>query len=512
MVGFGSVVEAHPERPALIAPDGTTATYGELGAGTNRVGHLLRSLASTGDSIAVALPNSQTLLEVYAAALQMGAYFVPVNWHLTGPEISYLLSDSAAKVFVAHERFGEAARAAADAAGLPAEARFSVGTILGFRPLEELAAAEPSTRPSEVRRGQPMFYTSGTTGRPKGIRKPLPDGDAGAIGVVIRPASANGSPSPEELVHLIGGPLYHAAPLAGAAGVLDAGSLLVLMDKWEAERCLGLIERHRVTHAPMVPTMFHRLLSLPEDVRRRADTSSLLSVTHAGAPCPIDVKRRMIEWWGSVINEYYSASEGGVSVAVTAEEWLRKPGTVGRPAPGGEVTIVDDDGKECAPGVPGTVYLTPLWEFEYHNDPAKTRSIWRDGKFTVGDIGYVDEDGYLFLCDRHADLILSGGVNIYPAEVEGVLVEHPSVGDVAVVGVPNDDWGEEVRAVVEPARNVAPTADLEAELVAFCRERLAAFKCPRRVDFVDELGRDPNGKVRKHRIRDRYWADQARKI
>jgi long-chain acyl-CoA synthetase len=260
----------------------------------------------------------------------------------------------------------------------------------------------------------------------------------------------------------------------------------------------------------MVPTMFHRLLALPESVRARADVSSLEVVTHAGAPCSVDVKRRMIDWFGPIITESYSSTEGA-GTTVTAEEWLRRPGTVGRPSAGVELRIFDEDGTECGPGQPGLVYVSQaLWRFEYHNDPVKTEANRRGDLFTVGDIGYVDEEGYLFLCDREADVIISGGVNIYPAEVEATLLTHPSVADAAVVGVPNDEWGEEVRAVVEP--NGEPGPRLEGELVDFCRDRLAHYKCPRAVDFVDSLGRDPNGKLRKRPIRDRYWAGRTRKI
>jgi long-chain acyl-CoA synthetase len=304
--------------------------------------------------------------------------------------------------------------------------------------------------------------------------------------------------------------MYHAAPLAVACGALDSGALLVMLDRFVPETFLDRVERYRVTNVNMVPTMFHRLLALPEGVRDDADVSSLQFVMHAGAPCPVDVKRRMIEWWGPIITEAYSSTEGA-GTTVTAEEWLQKPGTVGRPSAGVDLRIYDDDGNECAPGVPGLVYVSQsLWTFEYHNDPEKTQANRRGELFTVGDIGYVDEDGYLFLCDRDADVIVSGGVNIYPAEVEAVLLTHPAVADAAVVGVPSDEWGEEVRAVVQSS---TPTSDALADgLVAFCRERLAHYKCPRAVDFVESLGRDPNGKLRKKPIRDRYWQGRTRRI
>jgi long-chain acyl-CoA synthetase len=364
-----------------------------------------------------------------------------------------------------------------------------------------------------------MFYTSGTTGRPKGVSKRVPpettDGPlALSAGIGLRASSfvALAAASPADRVDVVCGPLYHAAPLAAACGALDNGALLVLLDKWTPEAFLDRVARYRVTHASMVPTMFHRLLALPEDDRARADVSSLQLVMHAGAPCPVEVKRRMIEWWGPVLVEAYSSTEGA-GTTVSSEEWLRKPGTVGRPSQGVEITIVDDDGNELGPGEAGLVYLSQsLWEFEYHNDPDKTKANRRGELYTVGDIGYVDDEGYLFLCDRRADVIISGGVNIYPAEVEAVLLMHPAVADAVVIGVPSDEWGEEVRAVVEAATSAAPDDELAADLVAFCRNGLSHYKCPRAVDFVDSLGRDPNGKVRKKVIRDRYWEGRDRKI
>ena len=471
-----------------------------------------------GDTIAVVMSNRRELLETYGAAVQTGLTFVAINWHLGEAEIAYILEDSDAKALIVDGQFADSARAAADRVSLPESARFSIDECAGFRPFAELRAGHSGDTLPDRRAGQIMFYTSGTTGRPKGVRKQFPDTNADAIelrtGIGLRgpmPPSPNGE-WPADTVTLVCGPCYHAAPIASAVLALDAGGLVILMDKWTPEGFLELVQEYRVTHASMVPTMFHRLLALPDEVRDAADVSSLLVVTHAGAPCPIDVKRRMIEWWGPIITESYSSTEGA-GTNVTAEEWLRKPGTVGRPSPGVQITIIDDDGKECPPGSPGLVYLTQtLWKFDYHNDADKTASNRRGELFTVGDIGYLDEDGYLFLCDRQADIIISGGVNIYPAEVEAALLEHPSVADATVVGAPNDEWGEEVRAVVQPEPGVAAGPELEAQLVEFCLARLAHYKCPRAVDFVDSLGRDPNGKLAKRAIRDRYWEGRTRKI
>jgi long-chain acyl-CoA synthetase len=420
---------------------------------------------------------------------------------------------------VAHERFAATARDAADRSDIPEPARFVVGDAPGCRALAELGAGRSIEPIESPRAGQIMFYTSGTTGRPKGVRKQLPDRDGDALalitGIGLRASTfmAASRFGPEHRVDLVCGPMYHAAPFAGACGALDNGALLVMMDRFDPQGFLDRVERYRVTNVSMVPTMFHRLLELPETVRARADVSSLHTVSHAGAPCPVDVKRRMIEWWGPVIVEAYSATEGA-GTTVTAEEWLRKPGTVGRPSPGVEILIVDEDGNKCPPGVPGLVYLSQtMWRFDYHNDPDKTAASRRGELFTVGDIGYLDDDGYLFLCDRQADIVISGGVNIYPAEVEALLLTHPSVADVAVVGTPSDEWGEQVTAVVEPGPGVAaPGAELADELIEYCRARLAHYKCPRAVDFVESLGRDPNGKLRKKPIRDRYWEGLDRRI
>jgi len=437
---------------------------------------------------------------VYAAGVEIGVYVVLVNWHLTADEIAYIVANSGASLVVTDD----AHRATAEAAA---------GTVLVCSPAE-LADGAPDTPIADRVAGQAMFYTSGTTGQPKGVRKHYPQmvGDevtlAAGIGMVTtgRPEIP---PVDEARVVLISGPLYHGAPLAGAAGALDDGSTLVLMERFEPERFLDLVARYRVTHATMVPTMFHRLLALPDDVRDRADVSSLVAVTHAGAPCPIAVKQRMIEWFGPIVAEYYSSTEGA-GTAISAEEWLQRPGSVGRASPGVDLKILDDDGAPCPPGVAGRVYVNQaLWEFEYLGDVEKTNANRRDGLFTVGDIGYLDDEGYLFLCDREADVIVSGGVNIYPAEVEAILLTHPAVADAAVIGAPDDEWGEQVRAVVEV--RVGATLDAE-ELVAYCRDRIAHFKAPRGVDFVATLGRDPNGKLRKGQLRDRYWEGRDRRI
>ena len=346
-----------------------------------------------------------------------------------------------------------------------------------------------------------MLYTSGTTGRPKGVRRP-PGQAAAAVNIY-------GYVERGDDVHLCTGPLYHAAPLAfSLAAPLAFGCGVVLMDRWDAEEALRLIAEHRVTHTHMVPTMFHRLLSLPDDAREKYDISSLRYVLHGAAPCPVPVKQRLLDWMGPIVWEYYAATEG-VGSFVDSATWLQKPGTVGKPTVDGQVMVGDATGNPLSAGEIGLVYLRAPEgaRFEYFKDQEKTSSSYRGDYFTLGDVGYLDTDGFLFLTDRSANLIISGGVNIYPAEVDAVLLEHPAVGDVATIGIPNEEWGEEVKAVVEVQPGVEPAPALADELLAFCRERLAAYKCPRTVDFIDALPRQDNGKIYKRLLRDRYRSD-----
>ncbi len=519
--GFFALGELYPDREVWFEASGAAPVIaGDLLATMHRIGRGLETMdVHAGDTIAVVLSNRREFLECYGAAIRSGLYFVAINWHLTSSEMSYILTDSNAKVVFTEAPFWPAAAGAAAAAGIDGEGVLAVDGDWGLHVDSGLFHDLSGDRLPEGSAGQIMFYTSGTTGRPKGVRKSF-RAEAGdevtltsGIGPIRLRAQGDGPGlSVSDDVALSSGPFYHGLPLAAVTTALDGGGVVVSMDKWTAEGFLDLVERHRVTHATVVPTMFRRLLALPEEVRRAADVTSLRSVNHGGAPCPVDVKRRVIEWWGPIVTESYSSTEGA-GTSVTSEEWLDKPGTVGRPNPGVVIKILDEDGQELPSGEQGLVYMTPtLWEFEYHHDSDKTESATREGMFTVGDIGYLDEDGYLFLCDRKADTIISGGVNIYPAEVEATLLQHPAVGDAAVIGVPNDEWGEEVRAVVELRDAATLSPELAAELTEFCRSRIARFKCPRQVDFVDSLERDPNGKLRKGAIRARYWPEGLRRI
>ncbi|MBB5121883.1 acyl-CoA synthetase [Streptomyces eurocidicus] len=503
--GFWALAAADPGRAVLTTPTGGTWTAGRLHSAANRLVRGLREAGlRAGDAFAVLLPNGVELLTAHLAATQAGLYLVPVNHHLVGPETAWILADSGARVLIAHERFAATATAAADEAGLPAARRHAVGDIAGFRPYADLLDGRPGTPPPDRTLGWVMNYTSGTTGRPRGIRRPLPGKPpeesylGGFLGIFgIKPFDGH--------THLVCSPLYHTAVLQFAAASLHLGHRLVVMDKWTPEEMLRLIDAHRCTHTHMVPTQFQRLLGLPERVRGGYDVSSMRHALHGAAPCPDHVKRAMIDWWGNCVEEYYAASEGGGAFA-TAEDWLKKPGTVGKAWPISELAIFDDDGERLPPGRLGTVYMKmTTGGFAYHKDDAKTRESRIGDFFTVGDLGHLDEDGYLFLRDRKIDLIISGGVNIYPAEVESVLLAHEAVADAAVFGVPHDDWGEEVKAVVEPAEGHAPGARLAEELLAHCAGRLAGYKRPRSVEFIAAMPRDPNGKLYKRRLREPYW-------
>ncbi|HEY3941955.1 MAG TPA: AMP-binding protein [Acidimicrobiales bacterium] len=513
-VGVSAFAKATPDKPAIIDGD-RVVTFEQLDRRINQLARALRARGvGAGDRIGSALRNSVEWFEVAGAASRTGVVVVPVSWRNLHDEVAYLVEDSGAKAVFAEADATEVMD------GLPA---IFVGddyeALLGSHddgPLDEVA--EPSLAGFR-------FYTSGTTGRPKAIEREAPTGAAAAawraaIGAAVpevalgpdgkRPlgrGQTEGLEASDE-VHLLVGPAYHTAPGAFAnRAVQQYGQTVAIMRHFDAEECLRLIERHRVSYTHMVPINFVRLLALPPSTRGAYDLSSIRRVLHAAAPCPVGVKREIMELFppGSVY-EYYGATEG-LATLCPADEWLAKPGTVGRAAPGVEVRVLDDDGRVLPPGEVGSVYFTPPMHFSYAGAPEKTEQAWRGDLFTAGDMGYLDADGYLFLTDRKIDMIISGGANVYPAEVESVLFTHPAVADVVVFGLPDKEFGERVHAVVERRGEVS-----EEQIVTFCRDRIAHYKCPSSVEFVDGMPRDPNGKVRKRLLRDKYWAGTERKI
>jgi long-chain acyl-CoA synthetase len=490
-----------PDKPALIT-NGDIVTFAELNARANRVARALRRHGvERGDGVALLCSNRPEFVEVVLATHRAGFRLTTVNWHLTGDEAGYIVDDCRASAFVAEARFSAAARVAGTAPR--ATVRLAVGgSIDAFDDYTAACTAEAGDDLDDSALGSQMLYTSGTTGRPKGVFR-----DEASLSTAVtlaREVYRDGN------VHLLTGPLYHAAPLLFSLNApLVAGAPVVMMPAWDPEEALRLVERHRVTHTHMVPTMFHQLLALPKSTRDRYDVSSLRHVLHGAAPCPVGVKQRLIEWLGPVVYEYYAATEG-LGTWVDPRTWLHKPGTVGKPAPDDQVVVGDEDAHPLPPHEIGLVWLKASEvPFEYFGDRAKTDACYRGHYFTLGDMGYIDDDGFLFLTDRSTNLIISGGVNIYPAEVDAVLLEHPAVGDAAVVGIPNEEWGEEVLAVVEPRTGIDAGAVLADELLAFCRGRLAHYKCPRRVEFVDRLPRQDNGKIYKRLLRDRYREQAA---
>ncbi len=502
----GKHAETHPEKPAIImAESGETISYAELEARSNRVAQLLRSLGlQPGDSIALCLENHPRFLELCWGAHRAGLYYTAISSRLTPGEVEYIVDDCGAQAFFTSQAKSELAEALRERAPA-ARHRFMLdGTLPGYASLEDAVSDQPATPVPDEVEGQDMLYSSGTTGRPKGVKVPLSGNPLGTTPALLHMLTALYGLG-EDSRYLSPAPLYHAAPLRFNMVMHRVGATSVVMERFDAERCLAHIEKYRTTHGQFVPTMFVRMLKLPEDVRGRYDVSSMQAAIHAAAPCPIPVKRQMIEWWGPIIHEYYGGTEGNGLTALDSKEWLEHEGSVGKPLYG-QVHIVGEDGEELPPGEVGTVYFGGGGQFSYHNDPDKTKSAYDErGWSTLGDVGYVDEDGYLYLTDRKAYMIISGGVNIYPQEAENVLITHPKVTDVAVFGVPNEDFGEEVKAVVQPAPGAEPGPELEQELIAFTRSQLADVKCPRSVDFEAELPRHPTGKLYKRLLKDRYW-------
>jgi acyl-CoA synthetase (AMP-forming)/AMP-acid ligase II len=506
----------HPDQPAIImASSGETVTFSEYEARCNRVAHLLRDAGlRRGDHIAVFTENSPQMLEIEGGAERAGLYYTLVNTYLSADEVAYIVANSQAKaLFSSAAKREVAAAAAAKCPGLERSLMTGPGPLpAGWESYDALVAGYPGAPVPDEALGAAMLYSSGTTGLPKGILRTLPEGAPSEPLPVMEFVKAMFG-FRQGMTYLNPAPLYHSAPQASVAASLRLGSTTVVLEHFDPELWLAMVERYRVTHCQMVPVMFSRLLRLPDEVRARYDTSSLECIVHAAAPCPVHVKQGMIDWLGPIITEYYGATEANGFTFCTTADWLAHPGTVGRPI-FGELLILDVDGKECPAGTDGTVWFRGTTAFEYFDDQAKTAAS-RSGDglaSTVGDIGHVDADGYLYLTDRATYMIISGGVNIYPQETENVLSEHPAVLDVAVIGVPNDDLGEEVKAVVQLADPAAAGPALAQELVDFCRDRIAHFKCPRTVDFVPELPRSETGKLYKRMLRDAYWAGHRSSI
>ncbi|MGW5140792.1 acyl-CoA synthetase [Nocardia beijingensis] len=506
----GAHVDRSPDKPAVIvAESGEALTYRELEENSVRLArHLHDAGLRRGDHVALLSGNDPKVYEVYWAALRTGLYITAVNRHLSPSEISYIVDDCGARALIVSAGLADAAEQIVPET--PAvEIRLAFGGhVPEYKSYEEAtAAASPEPLPDQPR-GADMLYSSGTTGRPKGIKQPLPDRQVGdAPGDTYTAIFGPLYGFDTETVYLSPAPLYHAAPLRFGGVVHALGGTLVIMEKFDAEQALAAIERYRVTHSQWVPTMFVRMLKLDEAVRARYDVSSLRVAVHAAAPCPVDVKRAMIDWWGPILYEYYASTEANGATFIDSEQWLRKPGSVGTSGLG-TIRVCGDDGAELPTGEIGTIYFErEAAPFAYHNDPAKTADAVHPDHpswTTTGDIGYVDEDGYLFLTDRKAFMIISGGVNIYPQEVEDALALHPKVFDVAVIGVPDEEMGESVKAVVQPAPGAEPGPELAAELRDYLRDRIAHYKVPRSFDFADDLPRTPTGKLVKGKLRQRY--------
>ncbi|GAY18778.1 fatty-acid--CoA ligase FadD4 [Mycobacterium sp. shizuoka-1] len=498
--------QATPDKPAVILyPSGKTVTFGEMEARANQLAHLFREAGlREGDAVAMLLENNEHFHTVMWAARRSGLYYVPINTHLTPAEAAYIIDNCEAKAIIGSgalrpvlEQLGEHLPN-----GLPELLVIADGELDGWRSYPDCVADLPSTPIDDEIEGDLLQYSSGTTGRPKGIKRELPH---------LPPSEAPGLMSAlvgfwmnPNGVYLSPAPLYHTAPSVWSLTMQSAGIPVVVMEKFDAEGTLDAIQRHRVTHGQFVPVMFTRMLKLPESVRNSYDISSLERVMHAAAPCPVDIKKQIIDWWGPIVDEYYASSEAIGSTLISAEEWLAHPGSVGKPMLG-NLHILDEDGNELPPGEPGEIYFEGGNSFEYLNDAEKTAaSRHAEGWMTVGDIGYLDEDGYLYLTDRRHHMIISGGVNIYPQEAENMLVTHPRVMDAAVFGVPDDEMGQSVKGVVQLVDPAEASDELADELLSWLRERLAHYKCPRSISFEAQLPRTDTGKLYKQELIVKY--------
>ena len=503
---FSHWARRNGDRTALLSPRGNRS-FAELNANANRLlGHFRAAGLTPGDGVALLCGNIPQFIETYLACQRGGLRLTPINWHLSPREASYILADCEAKAWVVQGEFVDLTRPAPTGAVL---ARLTTGVARDdFESYARAIGAQDPSDPSDPAIGTVMLYTSGTTGQPKGVMRQNP--------IVLMPQRENSLCDYRDGdLNLLCGPAYHGGPLTfDIAFAIASGIPLLMMERFDAAQWLSLVGKYRVTHSHMVSTMFRRLLALPEDVRNAADLSSLKRIFHGAAPTSPDVKRAMIDWFGPVLHEYYGATEASPGIGITSEDWLKKPGSVGRIPEGSPASIRDADGNPCAPGEIGLVSFpyNPATSASYFRAPEKNAETFGRSHFSVGDLGYVDEDGYLYLTGRSAEVIISGGVNIYPQEVDNALASHPAVREVCTVGAPNDEWGEEVKAVIALADGFAPSPELERHLLAYAREQLASFKIPRSIDFVDAVPHSEAGKVLRADVRRAYWAAATRQI
>ena len=512
-ISFWKWVEETPDRVAVIGPDSRSYTFLELSQRVNQLANGLRGIGlRRGNAIAVVVPNGIEWLELYLATLQSGLYMVAINNKLTGPELAYILDNCEATHLIAHECFKDPVNQAVEQLDFDRACCYGIGCVENFSPFESLTSNSSKAPPLERSAGTIMLYTSGTTGKPKGVRRRLPDISPEVVGARTAFLCMLFDGTVGKGAHLVMGPLYHSGPSGFGTAALHAGQTMIIMDKWSPENALSLIAKHRITATHCVPTHFERMLALPKHVKDKYDISSMKTVVHAAAPCATSTKQRMIDWWGPIISELYGATEGGGTYS-NSQEWLDKPGTVGKPWPGAKVKIYNENGVELPANEPGLIYMSQgAGKFEYHRDKEKTESNRMDGLFTTGDIGYLDEDGFLYICDRQSDMLISGGVNVYPAEIEGVILQHPKVKDVAVFGVPHPDWGEAVHAVIEATDQEVACEELTEEILVLITGSLAKYKWPKSFEYVASLPRTETGKLHKRSLRDQYWRDKNIKV
>ncbi len=505
----GAYVATNPDKAAVIVGEtGEAVTFAQLESNSIRIARVLHGLGlRRGDNLAVLATNNVQVFDIYWAAMRSGVYLTMVNWHLTAPEGAYIVEDCEAKVVIVDAALGELAETLSDLVPRQVTRLSFGGQLDGYDSLDQAADMESDVPLPDQPRGADMLYSSGTTGRPKGIKPALPNRRIQDPGDQMTTMNQSVWGVTEDDIYLSPAPLYHAAPLRTCASVQALGGTVVMMNRFDPEKALEYIERYRVTYSQWVPTMFVRMLKLPQETRDRYDISSLRLAVHAAAPCPVDVKRKMIDWWGTILDEYYSSTELNGMTIVHSDEWLRKPGTVGRAALG-VLHVCGENGEDLPSGEVGTLYFErDELPFNYHNAPEKTQEAQHPAHptwTTTGDVGFMDEEGYLFLTDRKSFMIISGGVNIYPQEIENVLIEHSSVLDAAVIGLPDDEMGEIVMAVVEPVPEAEAGDALRDELLSHLRGQIAKYKLPRRLVFSTDLPRTPTGKLVKGKLRERY--------